>query len=245
MAYLNNTLVQLFDTLELNSGVTFASFTTNETSKQNNIINKNQPYMQQYEGTFDNKIYKYLYDPDLSFDFRFHQRLANISYEDKNKPWATVLFNTKQVKPLTNVLSHTYTGTEVNEADAYQYTTKRVLVPVNMVIIANDLTYLYTVTEKIATYFDRIINFKYTEHRDFTETFSKDYKVTGMATNIQQVDLTKLDTQNRGSLVTTAFSFDLVYFVTTIPSAIGLLEKVILEIKVVNQNTPLTISITE
>jgi len=245
MTFLNNVIVQLFDIIEGNSGVNFATYTANETSKpDNNIINKEQTYMQQYEDTFDKRIYKYLYDPNLSFDFRFHQRLANISYENKKDNWITIMFNTKQVKPLTNVLSSTFSGTEVTANGAFQFTTKRVSVPVNMVLISNDLSYLYTVTENIATHFDRIVNFHYTEHRTYSDTFSKDYEVPGLAMNIQQVDLTKLDTQSRGSLVTTAFSFDLVYFVTQIPSATGLLEKVILEIKVVNENTPITISIT-
>lgn len=245
MAFLNNVLVQLFDNIETNSNIKFASFTTNEATKEDNIINKTQTYMEQYERTYDNTIYKYLYDPELAFDFRFHQRIANIAYADKKSPWVTILFNTQQVKPLTGVLSHKYSGIEQDSIHAYEYSAKRVLVPVNMVLVSNDLTYLYQTTERMAMYFDRIINFHYNEHVDYSSTFSQDYSLSGMAKNIQQVDLTKLDTQNRGSIVTTAFSFDLIYYVIEAPYSIGLLEKVILEVKVKGYNEILSISVTE
>lgn len=246
MAFINNVLVQLFDAIESNSGVSFATFTTNETTKEENIINRNQKFMEDYENTFDNKIYKYLYDPDLSFDFRFHQRLASISYEDKKSAWVTLMFNTGPVRPLTGVLSRPYNGYEQDGSEVYPFKIKRVSVPINMVFISNDLTYLYSVTEKVAFYFDRLINFPYREAVQYSDTYTETYENYGMAKNIQQIDLTKLDTSSRGTLVTTAFTFDLIYFVVEAPNApTGLLEKIIVEIKVKGHNESLFLNITE
>lgn len=246
VTFLNNSLAQLFDLIEEKSKVNFATFTTNDGPKESNIINKDQVYMKNYENTYDGKIYKYLYDPDLAFDWRFHQRLASISADKRKNPWSTILFNTGPVQPLTNVLSHVYTGVEYYEGKPYSYLTRRVSVPINMTLISNDMGYLYETTEKIAMYFDRIVNFHYDEALDFGGLFIKEYSKAGMAKNIRQVNLNKLNTETRGSLVTSAFTFDLIYFVVdsdVVP--LRLLEKVILEIKIKGHGEPLNLVVTE
>lgn len=253
--FLNNALAQLFDNIEKESNVKFATFTTNDKPARRRSINSDQPFMEAYEEEYDEQTYKYLYDPSLAFDFRFHQRLSRISFEDRSKPWCTLIFNTDVNRPLTNVLSHVYNGMEyVPYTDAegntiiegVEYKFRRVLTPINFTIVSNDISYLYETTEKIAMYFDRIINFPYIQTLNFSETYSKEFSLVGMATDIRQVNLNKLDTASRGSLVMSGFSFNLVSYVVTLPdNRYNLLQKVILEIKIAGQNEPLACIITE
>ena len=252
MAEINNVLVQLFDLIEENSGIEFAKFTTNDTSSAGNIKNKEQPYMQNYKNTQDNKVYKYLYDPNLNFDYRFHQRLATFKYKDKNKPWVTLMFNTGEDMPLTNVLSHVYTGyqtfidEETEEKRTYEYKTRRNLVPVKFTLLSNDASYLYSVTERLSFYFDRLINFHYKDVIQFSDEDVYEFEEAGQATQIRQVNFNKLDTEYKGSLVSTGFTFNLVYFVNMYKyQEIRLLERVITEVKILGMNEPFMICITE
>lgn len=234
-AYLTNAITQLFDEIEEKCKVRFATFTASETQGQINKHTVYREYMSDVRNNDTNGVYKYLYDPELNFDFRFHQRLASAPFRKTSTPWVTIMFNTKQARPLTNILSHKYTETKYNEGRPYQIKLKRVSVPVNMVLVSNDMTKLYETTEKIATYFDRFINF----HYDHVITIGKlnqggfniyESKV-GQAANIREVDLTKLDTQQRGSLVAEAYQFDLVYFVVETPDVyLNQFKRVILDL---------------
>ena len=112
--FLNNALTQLFDDLEDKCRVKFNTFTANDKPMKGGI-NADQEYMKMYQKTEDNRIYKYLYDPDLNFDFRFHQRMARINYRNRKEPWVSLMFNTQTVRPLNHVLSHVYTG--IQEAE--------------------------------------------------------------------------------------------------------------------------------
>lgn len=234
-AYLTNAITQLFDEIEEKCKVRFATFTASETQGQ---INKNtvyREYMSDVRNNDTNGVYKYLYDPGLNFDFRFHQRLAAAPFRKTSTPWITIMFNTKQARPLTNILSHKYTETKYNEGRPFQLKIKRVSVPVNMVLVSNDMTKLYETTEKISMYFDRFINF----HYDHVITVGKldkggfniyESKV-GQAANIREIDLTKFDTEQRGSLVSEAYQFDLVYWVVDTPDTyLNQFKRVILDL---------------
>ena len=144
--FLNNTLGQLFDTIEQKANIKFATFNMNETKKvEQGKDGENKIFMQQYEETHDEPVYKYLYDPNLSFDERFHQRIASIGYKDRNKPWLTIMFNTGTVRTVTGVDSKPrYLTVHNSDGDYFDLKTKRVRVPVNMVLISNDISYLYT-----------------------------------------------------------------------------------------------------
>ena len=220
-AYLTNAIAQLFDEIEEKCHVKFATFTASDSHAQQNIAAGTSKYMDYEDNNGSNGIYKYLYDPGLNFDFRFHQRLAAAPFKKTSKPWVTIMFNTKQARPLTNILSHKYTEYKYHEGRPYELKLKRVSVPVNMVLVSNDTTKLYETAEKIATYFDRFINFHYDhvitvgnlEKGGFNVYESK----VGQAANIREIDLTKLDTEQRGSLVSEAYQFDLVYWVIVTP----------------------------
>lgn len=247
MTYLNNALAQLFDHIEEKCNVHFSTFCTNKVQINRNIINKDQKFMKEYQMTEDNEVYKYLYDPSLSFDFRFHQRLANISYKDKKEPWVTIIFSTEQINEPTRVNTHQLDGIEFGEeGNYYQYTTKKVTVPVNMVLVSNDMTYLYGVQEKILMYFDRVISFPYKESIVFNEDYTANWIRYGQAYNIRQVNLNKLDTETRGSLVQNAWSFNLVYFVNSKPDGtpLHILERVIMKIKTRNGQEALEFVVT-
>lgn len=255
--FINNALAQLFDNIESSSNVKFSTFTMNDKPQEEKSINSNQKYMQQYEDSYDSQTYKYLYDPSLAFDSRFHQRLSRIKFGDRNEPWCTLIFNTNTNQPLTNVLSHVYKGMEMvpvedyddREEDKYEgveYIFRRVKTPINFTLVSNNLSYLYETTEKIAMYFDRIINFPYKQTLNFNESYSSTYDLVGMATDIRQVNLNKLDTASRGSLVMSGFSFNLIHYVVILPnSRYGLLEKVILDIKVVGTDETISCIITD
>ena len=235
-AYIHNAIAQLFDEIEDKCKVRFATFTASDLQGQKTIAAGTRDYMDDEPNNSSNGVYKYLYDPELNFDYRFHQRLAEAPFEKTSKPWVTIMFNTKQPRPLTNILSHKYTDIQYKEGTPYMLKVKRVSVPVNMVIVSNDMTKLYNTVEKMSLYFDRFINY----HYDHVITVGKlddggfeifESKV-GQAANIREVDLNKLDTEHRGSLVTEAFSFDLVYFVADPPdTSLHLLKRIILEIR--------------
>lgn len=236
-AYIHNAMAQLFDEIEDKCHVKFATFTASDLQGQKTLAAGTRTYMNDEPNNSSHGIYKYLYDPELAFDYRFHQRLAEAPFEKTSKPWATIMFNTKQARPLTEILSHKYTDIKYSpDGTPFELYLKRVSVPVNMAIISNDLTKLYNTTEKIAMYFDRFINFHYDHvitigniEEDGFEIFES--KV-GQASDIREVDLTKLDTENRGQLVSEAYSFNLVYFVVENPNvSLKLLKRIIVEVR--------------
>ena len=236
-AYIHNALAQLFDEIEEKCHVKFATFTASDLQGQKTLAAGTRTYMNDEPNNMNHGVYKYLYDPELAFDYRFHQRLAEAPFEKTSKPWATIMFSTKQARPLTEILSHKYTDIKYDkEGNPFELYIKRVSVPVNMAIISNDLTKLYNTTEKIAMYFDRFINFHYDHvitigdiEKDGFEIFES--KV-GQAADIREVDLTKLDTENRGQLVSEAYSFNLVYFVVENPNiSLKLLKRIIVEVR--------------
>jgi hypothetical protein len=249
-AYIKNAIGQLFDEIEDKCHVKFATFTASDSQGQKEIAAGERQYMNDKKNNQSNGIYKYLYDPGLSFDFRFHQRLAAAPFEKTSKPWATIMFSTKQVRTLTNILSHLYTRTEYFNGTPTQFKTRMVSVPVNMVVISNDMDKLYSTTEKMAMYFDRFINFHYDHVVTFGDVDKGGYElyeeVVGRAANIREVDLDKLDTEHKGSLCSQAYQFDLVYWVVQTPgTSLRLLEKIILEVDVMGQRPKQIITITE
>ena len=240
-AYIHNAIAQLFDELETKCHVKFATFTSSDLQGQKNLSAGKREYMDDEPNNSNHGIFKYLYDPNLSFDYRFHQRIASAPFQKTSKPWATIMFSTKQARPLTNVLSHIYKDVEYYNGEPYLLKTRRVSVPVNMVIVSNDLTKLYSTTEQIAMYFDRFINYHYGQVISMGKPedggFELYQEVVGHASNIREVDLTKLDTEHKGSLVTSAFEFDLVYWVVQTPgTSLKLLKKIIIEVDY--QGTP-------
>lgn len=237
--FLNNSIGQLFDVLEGHAGVSFATFNLNESDKvEQGFDGEEKIFMKQYAETHDEPVYKYLYDPDLSFDENFHQRIASIAFRDRNEPWVSVMFNTGTVQSLTDVVStNQYRTIHNSDGDYFDIKTKRVKVPVNMVLISNDISTLYKVTENLTLFFDRLINFNYCEYVKFPTGTEDEYEKTGQATDIEEVNLTKLDTNTRGSLVTSAYTFGLVYWVTRYPDKVELLERIILDIAIKNHGT--------
>lgn len=249
-AYIKNAIAQLFDEIEDKCHVKFATFTASDTQGQKEIAAGERQYMNDKPNNQSNGVYKYLYDPGLAFDFRFHQRLAAAPFAKTNKPWATIMFSTKQVRTLTNVLSHLYTRTEYINGVPTQFLTRMVSVPVNMVVISNDMDKLYNTTEKMAMYFDRFINFHYDHVITFGDVNDGGYElyeeVVGRAANIREVDLDKLDTEHKGSLCSQAYQFDLIYWVVQTPgTSLKLLKKIILEIDVAGQKPRQIVTITE
>lgn len=231
-AYINNAICQLFDEIEDKCKVKFATFTASDLQGQQEAQAGSREYMENAPNNESHGIYKYLYDPNMSFDFRFHQRLTAAPFKKTNKPWATIMFSTKQARPLTNVLSHRYKGfsTDTN-GNKYEIMLRRVSVPVNMAIISNDMTKLYNITEKMALYFDRFINFHYDHIIDLGDNRIIQESKVGQAEDIREVDLSKYDTEQRGSLVAETYTFNLIYWVVDTPSAIRLLKKIILELE--------------
>ena len=249
-AYIKNAIAQLFDIIEEKSNVKFATFTASDSQGEENISAGTREYMDDKKNNKSNGIYKYLYDPALSFDFRFHQRLASAPFRKSNKPWATIMFSTKQVRPLTNILSHIYKRREWINGELKEFKTRMVSVPVNMVIVSNDMDKLYETTEKVATYFDRFINFHYDHTIVFGDPKKDGYElyeeVVGRAANIREVDLDKLDTEHKGQIVSSAFQFDMVYWVVNDPGVtLRLLKKIILEIETKGSAIKKVITITE
>ena len=249
-AYIKNAIAQLFDELEDKCHVKFATFTASDTQGQKELAAGTRTYMNDKKNNESNGVYKYLYDPDLSFDYRFHQRLAEAPFEKTSRPWATIMFNTNQVRTLTNVLSHKYTRMENFGGTYRELKTRMVSVPVNMAIVSNDMDKLYNTTEKIAMYFDRFINFHYKHVLTFGKVEAGGFEiyeeVAGRAANIREVNLNKYDTTQRGSLVASTFQFDLIYWVCETPGVeLKLLEKIILEIKTKGSAYKQVVTITE
>lgn len=242
-SYIKNAIAQLFDTIEDKCHVKFATFTASDSQGQKELLAGTRQYMDNKANNNSNGIYKYLYDPTLAFDFRFHQRLAAAPFQKTSKPWATIMFSTKQVRTLTNILSHLYTRTEYVNDNYIQFKTRMVSVPVNMVVVSNDMDKLYDTTEKIAMYFDRFINFSYDQVLTFGNVKNDGYElyetVTGRASNIREVDLDKLDTEHKGSIVSQGYQFDLIYWVTETPGVtLKILKKIILEIEAPKNSKP-------
>lgn len=246
--YLNNCLIQLFDLIEAKCNINFVTFTDSDIAG-NYTGDTTQEYMAAYKSGATGTVYKYLYDPGLSFNFRFHQYLADISYVYRENPWITLMFSTGAVKPVTNVLSHKYNGMQFITAngsvddegnlddtnaiqDVIPYKTRRVCVPMQIGIVSNNISYLYENLEKISSYFDRFINFDYNQTIKYSSTKVMQWKVIGQCTNITQSDVQKLDTETRGTIVTTNINFNLIHWITDAPEApLKLLEKVILEVR--------------
>jgi hypothetical protein len=242
--FINNALTQLFNDVEDKCHVKFNTFTAND-KPMNKGINADQEYMKQYHQQEDKRTYKYLYDPDLNFDFRFHQRMARINYGTRKEPWCSLMFNTQTIRPLTNVLSHVYDGMQYADFEVIDKETKekkivqkgvdykfrRVLCPINFVLISNELSYLYHISENMAMYFDRWINYTYQQTLTFSPLTTVTWDLVGAAQNIRQVNLEKLDTESKGSLAMMAFSFELIYWdIWSDLNEYGLLERVILEV---------------
>ena len=231
-AFINNAIAQLFDEIENKCHVKFSTFTASDAQGQQNIVAAPRDYMNDVENNKSHGIYKYLYDPNLNFDFRFHQRLAAAPFKK-----TSIMFNTKQPRTLTNILSHLYTYIHYEDGVPYEIKLRRMSVPVNMVLVSNDIDKLYETVEKMGLYFDRFINF----HYDHVFTIGKlndggfnvFNEVVGQAANIREVDLTKLDTEQRGSLVSQAYQFDLVYWVVKSPDAsLRTLKRIILQLDI-------------
>lgn len=244
--FLNNCLGQLFDLLESHmGGIKLASFSMTEEERETiNQDYENKRFMKQYQSNYEEPIYKYLYDPDLSFDERFHQRLAQISFSKRNEPWVTLMFNVGSVRTVTEVQStNKYIQVQNSDNDYFDIKTKRVRVPVNMVLVSNDISTLFYATEHLALFWDRIINFEYCEFVRFPTGTEDEYAKTGQAMDITEIDLDKLDTSSRGSIVSSAYSFGLVYWVTQYPEFCHVLDKIVIDIGIKNHDTICTLTV--
>ena len=250
--FLNNCLIQLFDIIEEECNIKFVTFTDSQVAgnTETNKINSDQKYMASYTANATGTVYKYLYDPGLSFNFRFHQYLSDVAYVSRNKPWTTLMFSTGPVRPLTYVLSHKYEGIEyvaiqdveegASKYDIIPYKTRRVLVPIQFAVISNNLSYLYETLEKIASYFDRFINFPYNQTIKYSKNKIMQWQVVRQCTNIVQSDVSKLDTESRGTIATATYNFNLIHWITDAPEApLNLLKKVILEVRDKDVDGPL------
>ena len=244
--FVNNCLGQLFDILESHmGGVKLATFSMNETTKVAQSPDaSNKRFMQQYQQQFDEQMYKYIYDPNLSFDERFHQRLASIGFDKRREPWITIMYNTGSVRTVTDIVStNQYLQIQNSDGDYFDIKTKRVRVPVNLVLVSNDISTLYYATEHLALFWDRIVNFEYCEFVKFDTGTEDEYEKSGQAVDITEIDLQKLDTSSRGGLVTSAYSFGLVYWVTQYPEFCHVLDKITIDIGVLNQGTLYSINV--
>jgi hypothetical protein len=81
-------------------------------------------------------------------------------------------------------------------------------------------------------FWDRIVNFSYCEFVQFPTGTEDEYEKTGQAMGIKEVDLKTLDPNYRGTIVSSAYTFDLVYWVSKYPEQCHLLEKIIVNIAV-------------
>ena len=209
--YINNAICQLFDEIEEKCKVKFAKFAPSDLQGQRTLAAGEREYMDNTLNNESHGIYKYLYDPNLSFDFRFHQRIAALPFSKTRTPWATLMFSTKQVRPLTNMLSHKYKKKVLVEGSVFETLRRRVSVPVNMAVVSNDISKLYDTAEKMALYFDRFINFHYIQTLEVKKEEVSRESVSGQAMDIKEVDFIKYDTTTRGSIVAIPYSFDLIY----------------------------------
>jgi hypothetical protein len=240
MSYLNNALIYLFNKLEEEAGAPLTPFVINGTPSTN--PESDQVYMQRYKQKSDGELYKYLYDPNLAFSFRFHQRISNLKYSEKDKPWISIIFNTGEVDPRSNIVSQTFKTYETMEDTTYEIKVKRMKVPINFVFISNSMDYLYSYLGSLSYYWDRIVNFQYKQTLHLSETHSKNVPLVGQALNISPQRLDKLDSQNRGSLATAGYSFELVYFDFKTPRTVPILKNIDLQIKVVDNIEDMNVS---
>lgn len=233
--FLNNCIVQLFDHIESKCGIKLVTFTDRDLAGSK--PSDRQDYMIDYNNKAKGTVYKYLYDPGLSFNFRFHQYLADINFVHHDKPWITLMFSTGPVKPLTYVLSHKYEGIQYvfkpdDSQDIIPYKTRRVSVPMQIAFVSNNISYLYENLEKIASYFDRFINFPYNQTIRYDGKNVMQWQCIGQCTNITPADVSKLDTETRGTIVTATYNFNLVHWITDAPETpLHILEKIILELR--------------
>lgn len=232
--YLNNCLGQVFDVLEGHAKVKWATFTMNEAEKvEQGFDGEEKVYMKRYAEEQDERVYRYIYSPNLSFDDRFHQRLSSVGFDNRREPWITIMFSTGPVRSLTEVVSYKmYRTIKNSDGDYFDIKTKRVRVPVNMVLVSNDISTLYAATENLALFWDRIVNINYCEYVQFPTGTEDEYEQACQCMDITEVDLTKLDSDSRGSLVTSAYTFGLVYWVTEYPEQCHLVDKIILDIAI-------------
>lgn len=233
--FLQTPLIFLFNRIEEESGVSLASFVVNETPATPKATGVVQPIMKMYQdlnNSTTNQVYKYLYDPDLSFSFRFHQRLSRFKYTDRKEPWVSLIFNTGEKRPLTEVVSHRYEHHEITENNFYSLGVRRSSTPVNLVFISNSIDYLYSFLGAISFYWDRITAFDYKQTIQYSNSYVVTYDLTGEALDIRPKDLNKLDTERRGSLVMAGYSFDLVNYEFKLPEEGHLLKEIDLIIKV-------------
>ena len=195
-------------------------------------------YMKKSAEQHDEQVYRYIYAPNLSFDDTFYQRISSVGFDDRREPWVSIMFSTGPVKSLTEVFSYNmYRTIKNSDNDFFDIKTKRVKVPVNMVLVSNDVSTLYAVTENLTLFWDRIVNISYCEFVQFPTGTEDEYEKTCQCMDISEVDLTKLDRKTRGSLVTSAYTFNLVYWVTQYPEQCKLLEKIVLDIAVHREGT--------
>ena len=243
--YLNNCLGQVFDVLEKHAKVKWATFTMNEVEKvDQGFDGEEKVYMNKYAEEHDEQVYRYIYAPNLSFDDRFHQRLASVGFDDRREPWITIMFSTGPVRSLTEVVSYNmYPIIQNSDGKYFKIKTKRVRVPVNMVLVSNDISTLYAATENLALFWDRIVNINYCEYVKFPTGTEDEYEKACQCMDITEVDLTKLDTDIRGGLVTSAYTFGLVYWVTDYPEECHLVEKIILDIAIQGEGTITSITV--
>jgi len=225
--YFINPLVYLFEKFEDVTGVPFLEFST---EKPDNTLHT-QKYMKQYndltnKGTF----YKYLYVPDLAFDFRFHQHIAKIQYTERKTGWVTPIFSTGVKNQHTNVLSHVYSHWESFESKSNQIRFRRSLIPVNLVFISNDINFLYTYLGKLNFWFDRIVGLEYKQDV-LIHSAPQNIELSCDIMNILPKDLSKLDTSRKGSLVTAAYTFDINYTEFDSPVELNLLETIGIQIR--------------
>ena len=199
-----------------------------------------QPYMQKFQAknvaNNNGQLYKYIWDPELTFSWRLQERIARIVFENRSQPWVSIVYNTGEVKPLTNMLSHTYDQIRIVAANQqfYDVQVRRVVTPVNLVFISNNIDYLYRYLQKLSFYFDRTTQYSYTQKVQYAENYVTEYTLAGMAKDIVAKDLTKLDTEKRGSLATAGYSFNLIYWDFNTPYTGYLLENLDLEIKILD-----------
>ena len=237
--YLNNCLGQVFDVLESHTGTKWATFTMNEAEKvEQGFDGEEKVYMKKYAEQHDEQVYRYIYAPKLSCDESFYQRLSSVGFDDRREPWVSIMFSTGPVHSVTDVVSYNmYRTIKNSDNDFFDIKTKRVKVPVNMVLVSNDVSTLYAVTENLTLFWDRIVNISYCEFVQFPTGTEDEYEKTCQCMDISEVDLTKLDRKTRGSLVTSAYTFNLVYWVTQYPEQCKLLEKIVLDIAVHSEGT--------
>ena len=251
MSFINTPIVALFQSFEdyVNKDNTpvpfsFPSFVVNEqpdtAPTQSGKQGIKQKYMEQYQqkiaSSGSGTLYKYLYDPGIKFEWRLQQRISRFTYESRSQNWITIMFNTGKVDPHTNVLSRIYSSIKVVKEDKTFYETplRRVLTPINLVFVSNNIDYLYSFLQKISFYFDRIAQYQYEQIIKYSNTEVYKYPLHAMAMNITPRDFTKLETEKRGGLTVAGYDFDLIYYDFEIPQGGYLLDSIDLQINTIS-----------